>query len=175
MEYTDGSVKYKIEKIVGGSPTGSITAYAGDTVPYGWLLCDGSAVSRADYSALFSAIGTKYGAGDGSTTFNLPNLTGRFVEGGTASGETKSAGLPNITGDTRGNNWIGYNGERWSGAMQEKGQEYIQTYDSQNTDTSKDADRFVGIHFDASKSNAIYGASDTVQPPAIVMQYIIKT
>ena len=174
MEYTDGGIKFKVEKI-GGSPTGSITAYAGDTVPYGWLLCDGSAVSRADYSALFSAIGTKYGAGDGSTTFNLPNLTGRFVEGGTASGETKSAGLPNITGDTRGNNWIGYNGERWSGAMQEKGQEYIQTYDSQNTDTSKDADRFVGIHFDASKSNAIYGASDTVQPPAIVMQYIIKT
>lgn len=52
---------------------------------------------------------------------------------------------------------------------------YIQTYNSQDTDTSKAADRFVEIHFDASKSNAIYGNSDTVQPPAIVMQYIIKT
>ena len=52
---------------------------------------------------------------------------------------------------------------------------YIQSFDSQDTDTSKAAARFVNIHFDASKSNAIYGASDTIQPPAIVMQYIIKT
>ena len=97
------------------------------------------------------------------------------MEGGTASGETKSAGLPNITGNTRGNNWINYNGERQSGAIHEQGLMYIQSFDSQDMDTSKNADRFVFIHFDASKSNAIYGASDTVQPPAIVMQYIIKT
>lgn len=61
--------------------TGVITPYAGSSAPTGWLLCDGSAVSRATYAALFSVVGTAYGAGDGSTTFNVPNLEGRFVVG----------------------------------------------------------------------------------------------
>lgn len=56
---------------------GSILAYLGSDVPEGYLLCDGSAVSRTDYSELFSVIGSVYGDGDGSTTFNLPNLSGR--------------------------------------------------------------------------------------------------
>ncbi len=62
-------------------PTGAITPYAGTTPPAGWLLCDGSAVSRTAYARLFAVIGTTYGAGDGSTTFNLPNLRGRFPVG----------------------------------------------------------------------------------------------
>ena len=57
---------------------GIINAYAGSTAPDGYLMCDGSAVSRTNYAALFAAIGTTYGAGDGSTTFNVPNLSGRF-------------------------------------------------------------------------------------------------
>jgi microcystin-dependent protein len=63
------------------SPTGSVTDFAGSTAPSGWLLCDGSAVSRATYSALFSTIGTTYGSGDGSTTFNVPDLRGRVAAG----------------------------------------------------------------------------------------------
>ena len=55
--------------------------YAGSTAPSGWLLCDGSAVSRTTYATLFAVIGTTYGTGDGSTTFNLPNLTDRFPIG----------------------------------------------------------------------------------------------
>lgn len=55
--------------------------YAGKTAPSGWLLCDGSAVSRTTYSALYDAIGTTYGSGDGSTTFNLPNMSGRVPVG----------------------------------------------------------------------------------------------
>ncbi|MBI5528456.1 MAG: tail fiber protein [Deltaproteobacteria bacterium] len=62
-------------------PAGSTIAFAGANVPDGWLLCDGSAVSRTQYAALFSAVGTAWGAGDGSTTFNLPDLRGRFVRG----------------------------------------------------------------------------------------------
>lgn len=62
-------------------PAGSISMYAGSTAPTGYLLCDGSAVSRTTYSALFTAIGTAYGAGDGSTTFNVPNLKGRVPVG----------------------------------------------------------------------------------------------
>lgn len=64
-----------------GITAGVITPYAGSTAPTGWLMCDGSAVSRTTYSELFSVIGTTYGAGDGSTTFNVPDLTGRFALG----------------------------------------------------------------------------------------------
>jgi microcystin-dependent protein len=62
-------------------PAGVIQMYAGSTAPTNWLLCDGSAVSRTTYANLFSAIGTNYGTGDGSTTFNLPNLTNRMPIG----------------------------------------------------------------------------------------------
>lgn len=59
------------------SPIGAIQAYAGSTAPTKWLICDGSAVSRTTYSLLFNAIGTTFGSGDGSSTFNLPDLRGR--------------------------------------------------------------------------------------------------
>lgn len=61
--------------------TGSITMYAGATAPNGWLICDGSAISRTDYADLFNVIGTTYGSGDGSTTFNIPDLQGRVPVG----------------------------------------------------------------------------------------------
>jgi microcystin-dependent protein len=70
----------------GGNPTGSVIAFAGPTAPSGYLLCDGSLVSRTVYSTLFSVIGTAYGAGDGSTTFALPNLQGRFALGKAPAG-----------------------------------------------------------------------------------------
>ncbi|HZX01253.1 MAG TPA: tail fiber protein, partial [Candidatus Paceibacterota bacterium] len=65
----------------GGNPPGSIMQYAGSSAPAGYLLANGAAVSRATYAILFGAIGTTYGAGDGSTTFNLPNLKGRVAVG----------------------------------------------------------------------------------------------
>lgn len=63
------------------SPAGMVTQFAGAAAPTGWLLCDGAAVSRTTYAGLFTAIGTTYGAGDGSTTFSLPNLKGRVPVG----------------------------------------------------------------------------------------------
>ena len=70
-------------------PAGVFMPYGGSTAPTGWLLCDGSAVSRATYAALFAAIGTTYGVGNGTTTFNLPDARGRVVGGaGTGSGLT---------------------------------------------------------------------------------------
>jgi microcystin-dependent protein len=62
-------------------PSGTINQTARATAPTGYLLCDGSAISRTTYSNLFDAIGTAYGAGDGSTTFNIPNLKGRVPVG----------------------------------------------------------------------------------------------
>lgn len=61
------------------TPVGAVSAFAGSSAPTGWLLCDGTAVSRATYAALFALIGTTYGVGDGSTTFNVPDLRGRTV------------------------------------------------------------------------------------------------
>jgi microcystin-dependent protein len=62
-------------------PTGTVSAFAGSAAPTGYALCDGSAVNRTAQAALFSVIGTTYGIGDGSTTFNLPDLRGRVVAG----------------------------------------------------------------------------------------------
>lgn len=66
------------------TPTGTIIMYGDSSAPSGWLLCNGSAVSRTTYSALFGVIGTNYGSGNGSTTFNLPDLnSNKFPRGGT--------------------------------------------------------------------------------------------
>ena len=64
-------------------PSGTVIAFAGVTPPTGWLLCNGSTISRAAYPALFTALssGTLHGTGDGSTTFHLPDYSGRFLRG----------------------------------------------------------------------------------------------
>jgi len=66
---------------VSGNLTGIIQMYAGSTAPNGWKICDGSAISRTTYSALFNVIGVSYGAGDGTTTYNIPNLNGKVPVG----------------------------------------------------------------------------------------------
>lgn len=68
------------------TPVGAITAFGGTSAPDGWVLCNGDQVSRVTYQGLFSIIGTTYGAGDGSTTFNLPDLRQRFPLGKAAAG-----------------------------------------------------------------------------------------
>lgn len=84
----DGTLAY-LSDITGSSvPTGAVFYFPVASIPAGYLACNGADVSRTTYSALFALIGTTYGAGDGSTTFNLPNLARRVVmgEGGSASG-----------------------------------------------------------------------------------------
>ena len=71
-------------------PVGTVLDYAGSAVPSGYLECDGSAVSRTAYPALFASIGTTWGAGDGSTTFNIPDLRGRVAVGRTIHKATSS-------------------------------------------------------------------------------------
>lgn len=78
---------------VGASmPAGCIQMYGGSAAPTGFLLCDGGAVSRASYAALFAVVGTTYGAGDGSTTFNVPDLRQKFPLGKAASGTGNTLG-----------------------------------------------------------------------------------
>jgi microcystin-dependent protein len=74
-------------------PSGLVMPFAGTTTPDGWLACDGSAVSRTTYSLLFTAIGTTYGDGDGSSTFNVPDLRGRLPVGQYPDGKTEVATL----------------------------------------------------------------------------------
>lgn len=71
---------------------GEIIQFAGSVIPDGYLVCDGSAVSRTDYADLFTVIGTTYGSGDGSTTFNLPDLTGKVAMGASSTYTIGSSG-----------------------------------------------------------------------------------
>ncbi len=89
---TDGSGNLSFQ-IVAGVPTSAVFCVAVATVPTGYLECNGNAVSRTTYAALFAIIGTNYGTGDGSSTFNLPDLRGEFIRGfdngkGTDSGRS---------------------------------------------------------------------------------------
>ena len=83
----DGELRYDGKRLLDASdllgmvPSGAVLYFAGRTAPAGWLKANGAAVSRTAYAALFAAIGTTYGAGDGRTTFNLPDLRGEFIRG----------------------------------------------------------------------------------------------
>lgn len=157
-------------KLTNATPTGTVISFAGSTAPSGYLICDGAAISRTTYANLFNVISTKYGTGDGSTTFNLPNLTDKFIQGSKTVGTVKSAGLPNITGST--SNWY-LKGDKQtisdSGAITTTNgtSSYVQTGSQSGT-------IFKGLSFNASRSNTIYGKSSTVQPPALTMLYCIK-
>jgi len=85
---------------------GLISAYGGAAAPTGYLLCDGSAVSRTTYAALFSAIGTAYGIGDGSSTFNVPDLRGQFLRGvtGASANDPDAASRTATNSGNSGNN-----------------------------------------------------------------------
>lgn len=87
-----------LSRIAGGtfyadSPIGSILPYGGATAPSGWFICDGTAVSRTTYAELFAVIGTSFGAGDGSTTFNLPDMRESVPKGAGLTGKTVGAHL----------------------------------------------------------------------------------
>ena len=140
---------------------GSIAFFAVNSAPSGWLVADGRAVSRSTYSDLFSAIGTTYGSGNGSTTFNLPNLIGRFAEGAESSevGTAMNAGLPDITGQLSGLESADPGQSIATGA-----------FSFSNTTANGAGHRNTDDHivqFKASDSNPIYGSSSTVQPPAL--------
>jgi len=111
--YDDGNSAQWVQintsaRSVGGDvPPGSIMDYAGSTAPVGWLMCYGQAISRSANPALFTAIGTTYGAGDGSTTFNLPDCRGRVSTGkddmgGTSANRIATAFNGDILGNTGG-------------------------------------------------------------------------
>lgn len=159
----------KIDEAIGNInsvPVGSMIPYAANTPPEGWLVCDGSAINRTTYASLFKIIGTRYGQGDGSKTFNLPNFINRTFWGGSSSGAVKAAGLPNITGTLP--NFMSVTKNK-SGAFSQS---------SAKSDAWAGTAQYAGYNiaadFKASNSNGIFGKSSTVQPPALQTLVIIK-
>ena len=149
------------DKYFSTAPLGTVLSYAGQVAPYGYLICDGASYLVKDYPDLYAVIGNTYG-GD-STNFNVPNLIDKFIQGSTTSGTEKEAGLPNITGE---------NGAvRINSTVAPPSGVFYRGRDAQAGNTESAGTQ---ISFDASRSNPIYGNSDTVQPPALTMVYIIK-
>lgn len=152
-------------------PIGTIFAFAGNNIPTGYLPCNGGAISRTTYADLFAVIGTTYGSGDGSTTFNLPNLTDKFIQGSDTAGTVKSAGLPNVTGQI--SNVQFYNGNSTDVVVNGPFYYNYNSVGGGHTGTSSQGNN-IAVGFNLSKANSIYGNSATVQPPALTMRYIIK-
>lgn len=157
-------------------PAGTISAYGGASAPSGWLLCDGSAVSRTTYADLFTALGTTFGTGDGSTTFNVPDLRGRFPLGVAAAG----------TGSTLGGSG-GSLDHVHSGPSHTHASGSIVTATQNTTDSNDQWDdvprtgassvsRPVHDHT-VSGSTAADGTADTgsANPPYLAVSYIIRT
>lgn len=153
-----------------GAQPGDYKMIAGSTIPDGWLLCNGAAVSRTTYAKLFAAIGTRYGSGNGSTTFNLPNFNGRHVLGTTNAGNLGSyvsAGLPDITGTVKIGNYPLTTSDH-------KGAFYAASRGNADTHGQDTSSGVPALGFSASNSNSIYGNSSTVQVPASYTLIIIR-
>ena len=158
--YIDG-IHWEVD-IQSGAPVGSLMPYAGTTPPDGWLICDGSEISRTSYSRLFAVIGTTYGSGDGNSSFNLPDFHGRYLSGNGQGYVPES--LPNITGefgatgtgltsDTSGS----FSKTQVSGKVQSGSVGYEQT-----------------ISFDASLSSSTYQDGAKVKPDTLLCNLVIK-
>ena len=149
-------------------PSGVMVPFAGTNVPDGWLLCNGAEVSRTTYASLFAAIGTKWGEGDGVSTFTLPLFHKRFAEGTTNPDEVGTyveAGAPNITGRAFGIQ--GTSSPSGSGAF---------TYSNGGTCYGTDPGnwRYGTFVLDASRISSIYSDSETTQPMSAYVLIIIK-
>jgi len=135
-------------------PVGIIIYYGGVETPPGFLICNGAVISRTTYGTLFNIIGTKFGSGDGSSTFTLPNLINRFIEGSTNVGSYISAGLPQHQHSGAASSFSNlkiFHNDDWFGG-----------WICQGTTNTGNA------------NNSIYGNSDTVQPPALTLLPCIK-
>ena len=161
----DAAIKTWIKSLYGD--IGDLAASLA-TSKVGYILCNGGLYSRTTYAGLFALIGTAFGAGDGSTTFKVPDFRGRTIQGANANlMAVLSAGLPNVTGTlgsiigsvggSPASTVSGVFAQVWSGTLYNAGGGNISAVD-----------------ISLARGNSIYGASTTVQPPAIATNIFIK-
>lgn len=168
------SLEKRVDVLESGSSSldeeevGEIKVIAYNTPPAGWLVCNGAEYSRTTYSRLYSKIGTKWGYGDGSTTFNVPNANDATLwqQGTYSVGGRNRGGIPNITGSISGG--IQGGNAAFSGAFYKQN-----VYKGVLNDS---ATQQTGIYFDASRSAATYGryGNESVVPESINVLFCIK-
>lgn len=172
---TDGTAVFILDDIRDGTPVGNIRGSL--YLPNGYTKANGATVNRADYPRLVKWVNDNnlwtddtagnlglFGKGNGSTTFVLPNLTGRIMQLSDTAGKTIKAGLPNISGGTAMAAWNNPWGAFYKNSAVQTGITFV----------DQEAGSKETVTIDASKSNSIYGASNTVQPPAITYIPIIR-
>lgn len=175
------SVAAAAGKVPVGNASGKVPDWAfdvGDLMPSlatsktGFVLCNGGAYSRTTYAALFAVLGTSFGAGDGSTTFNVPDFRGRTFQGANANLKAVlAAGLPNLTGDVARGTATGliFADEVPQGVFK-RGSRSFSNIISGGTGTTYS----IGLDASQSGTDPIYGKSTTVQSPAIAVNIFIK-
>jgi microcystin-dependent protein len=170
-------------------PTGSIMPYAGSSAPTGYLLCDGAAISRSTYSTLFGVLTTTYGPGDGSSTYNIPDLRGRVIAGQDDMGGASANRLTGLTGGVDGDT-LGATGgdEKHTLATSElpaHDHDIDTTFKNNSTngvagnyptgtDLSSPSAAQIGVNTNSIKNTGGGGAHNNVQP-TFILNYIIKT
>lgn len=159
-----GADEYGLESsVLLGCAIGDIIPHFGTTPPEGTLVCDGSEISRETYHELFEEIGALCGPGDGSTTFELPDLRGKWMMGADAeraAGEEIAEGLPNLTGGVSA---------IYSNARGEYNGVFYMVDTSSGTVQTTSGNGSVGLAFNAHNSNAIYGAQSHVTPASVAV------
>lgn len=147
-------------------PVGTICWYAKDDIPSGYLKCDGSAISRSNYSALFTVIGTVFGTGDGSTTFNIPDLRAKFIRGSGTNGNYSAT-----FGQTQAGTQISHEVGTYSGPM---GERFAYDYESViNVDSGS---KWITTSVTMSQSTQSIGSNSPayIRPYNIALTPIIK-
>ena len=184
VNYVDKSTGDLIRVAGGGndilyadSPIGSIIPYGGTTAPDGFLLCQGQAISRTTYAELFAVIGTSFGSGDGSTTFNVPDLRGEFLRG---AGTNSHSGQGNggIVGQHQDATTVPYFGSFLygdnvvvePGVARDMTRQYVSNYDK----VIEASSTYYGIIGSQKVESGTLTTAGTVRPTNTSVNYIIK-
>lgn len=158
-------------------PTGSIMSFAGSSAPTGYLLCDGAAISRSTYSTLFGVLSTTYGSGDGSSTFNIPDLRGRVIAGQDDMGGSSANRLTGQTGGVDGDVLGGSGGAETHTLSIAEMPAHTHTLQNGVGTKSNSFDSGTHVASDASGNTGSVGggnAHNNVQP-TFILNHIIKT